>query len=288
MKIRPDILHFHDYAGCRVLLPGFKRNFRKLITVHELKIPCQHLDLYDRIISISESVQSDIRIRCGKESNIVFNGIDFSNITRKHLPIIPRNFYRLVQVGRLTHEVKGQHLLIEALAILRKQFNLAVTVTFIGDGPSKDHLISLARFLGVEDYCIFEGLQPRSWIFRHLAEFDVLVHPSLDEGFGLTIVEGIAAGLPVVTSDEGGPAEIVKNGRYGWEFRTGDSKSLARCIYSLLEKTNRAEIDRIIENAYKYTKKNFDISITVAKYKREYDSLAPKRMKLNTSEKKLQ
>ncbi len=68
-----------------------------------------------------------------------------------------------------------------------------------------------------------------------LHALDIVVLPSRDEPFGMTLLEAMAAGRPVVASDSGGPAEIVEHGRSGRLFRTGDSAHLAETLCALLD-----------------------------------------------------
>ena len=63
---------------------------------------------------------------------------------------------------------------------------------------------------------------------------DVLAHPAYSEPFGLSIVEGMALGKPVVASDSGGPLEIIEDSTSGVLFRTGDASALAESLCRLL------------------------------------------------------
>ena len=92
------------------------------------------------------------------------------------------------------------------------------SVDFIGEGEDSEALQDMARTLGVESHVNFLGKRSRKWIYAHLADYDMLVHPSRYEGFGLTVAEAMAAGIPVAVASSGGPAEIIQNGRLGEVF----------------------------------------------------------------------
>ena len=109
---------------------------------------------------------------------------------------------RFVSVGRFLHW-KGFHLALEAFArakIPNAEYRL------IGDGPERDRLKALARRLGMEEAVSFTGNIPRNAVLQQLSDCDVLVHPSLHESGGGVCLEAMAAKLPVIAFDLGGPA----------------------------------------------------------------------------------
>jgi glycosyltransferase involved in cell wall biosynthesis len=109
---------------------------------------------------------------------------------------------RFVSIGRFLHW-KGFHLALEAFAqasIPGAEYRL------IGDGPERDRLKDLARRLGIERSVTFTGNIPRDAVLQQLSDCDVLVHPSLHESGGGVCLEAMAAELPVIAFDLGGPA----------------------------------------------------------------------------------
>ena len=69
----------------------------------------------------------------------------------------------------------------------------------------------------------------------HLTDYDLFVQPSRWEGFGLTVAEAMAAGVPVLVSEGQGPAEVTQGSRYGWLFANGDADDLQRQIVFIKE-----------------------------------------------------
>ena len=120
------------------------------------------------------------------------------------LPLRNANPLRLVSIGSLLH-LKGFHLGLIAFAQFQKGFP-ASEYWFIGDGPERRRLNQLAHDLGVADKVRFLGAMPRIKVLECLAEFDVLVHPSLHDSGGWVCLEAMAAGRPVICLDLGGPA----------------------------------------------------------------------------------
>lgn len=268
--IRADVLHMHNVGAIGLFPIWFKGAWRKYVTVHGLQTSCLNLKRYHKVFAISKAVQSDLEERCGCYSTVIDNGIDFSAITRRKKSWQNNEPLKIVQVGRLIHQKKGQHLLISAAAQVREKTGRKLDLTFIGEGESLTFLQAKARESGLEDVCKFVGLWPRKKLYQELHKFDILAQPSIYEGFGLTVVEGIAAGIPVIASDGGGPEEILGNGKYGWLFKNGDIGSLASVIISLISKMQQKTISEKSNAAYEYAIQHYDIINTAEKYLNEY------------------
>jgi glycosyltransferase involved in cell wall biosynthesis len=105
-------------------------------------------------------------------------------------------------VARLTPQ-KRVHLRSDALSELWRR-DLRLPLTIVGDGPERSALEARARTLGLGASVHFTGMVPPSEVGRRLAEMDVMLFPARAEGFGLTAVEALAAGVPVVACHDGG------------------------------------------------------------------------------------
>jgi len=113
---------------------------------------------------------------------------------------------RLLYVGELSKR-KGVGDLVRALSTLPSTYELRI----VGDGPRAPDLRQLARTLGVDDRVEFTGQVPYERVQEQYAQADVFVHPGVwPEPFGRTVLEAMQAGLPVVCTDVGGPADIVR------------------------------------------------------------------------------
>jgi glycosyltransferase involved in cell wall biosynthesis len=129
----------------------------------------------------------------------------------------------VLAVGRL-HWQKDFATLIRAFAVLRRRRPARLVI--VGEGPERACLEQLAATLGVAAEVHFAGFvdNPFGWMSRASA----LAVTSLSEGFGNVIVEALACGLPVVSTDcAGGPREILGGGRFGRLVPVGDAQSLA-------------------------------------------------------------
>lgn len=143
---------------------------------------------------------------------------------------------RLVTVGSMEAQ-KNHALLLRAFAHLERP---DARLMFVGDGTGRDALKSLARELGISDRVILTGFQLDPAPFYRTA--DVFALSSDYEGFGNVIIEAMACGTPVVSTDcPSGPSEILDGGKYGLLVPTGDAKALAEAINSALESDKNIE-----------------------------------------------
>ncbi|MCI0567545.1 MAG: glycosyltransferase, partial [Acidobacteria bacterium] len=135
-------------------------------------------------------------------------------------------------VGRLDEPVKGFAVLLEALEMLGRRMPDVVCL-ICGDGPARAQLENSARKRGLSAQVRFLG--ERQDIPRVLQALDLYVQPSLSEGFGLSVLEAMASGVPVVATHSGGLPEVVRDGVTGDLVAPGDAALLAQRIHSLLE-----------------------------------------------------
>jgi glycosyltransferase involved in cell wall biosynthesis len=261
---KPLITHCHNNAAIRIIL--FRR--KTLLTVHGLNVDTSYLNKYSKVFAISEAVKTDIEKRCSVKPIVIYNGINLSQILQK------KNYefseFKIVQVGRLNHEIKGQHILIHALKILLERDHLNMTLDFIGEGTSELYLKQLVKELNIEDKVNFLGIQDKSYINNHLHKYNLLVQPSLFEGFGLTIVEGMAAKIPVLVSNINGPLEIIEHGKYGWIFDSDNAFDCAEKILNIMHNYNSVIFHKKLESAFSFSIKSFSIAKTARNYLLQY------------------
>jgi glycosyltransferase involved in cell wall biosynthesis len=142
-------------------------------------------------------------------------------------------------VGRLRSE-KGQSIIIEVMPEIIKAVPDAMLM-FVGDGPDRECLQALSRQLGVSDHVLWMGQKAHDEAIELLAVMDVVVVPSMFEGFGLAAAEAMAAAKPVVASNVDGLCEIIDDGESGILVPAGDSELLATAIITLLERPELAK-----------------------------------------------
>lgn len=167
---------------------------------------------------------------------------------------------RLLFVGQVLRH-KGGHTLVEALPLLPAEATL--TIAGDADNPYGHELRRRVRELGLEDAVSFRGPVPRAEIVALYHEHDVLVFPSVwNEPFGITILEGMACGLPVVATGTGGSGEIVRDGENALVFAPGDAAECARQIERLMR--DDALFERIRRAARESVERHFTLDRTIA------------------------
>lgn len=267
-SIRPDMTHFHHVRLHRYILKPLMRHW---CTTHHIDcVP--HLRPYIRanrnLFAISHMVREDILRHTGADSVVVMNGIDSSRFKVKTGTYDGSRPLRIVQVGRLDIGQKGQDLLIDAVSAL-VQRGVEVTADIIGEGESRAVLERQIGLLGLGDAVRLLGAREPAYIFEHLCDYDLLVQPSRFEGFGLTIAEGMAAGVPVLVSDIDVQLEVTDHGRCGFTFRSGDAADLAAEIEKLCGDydTTRAR------EALGFVREAYDVKATASAYIAQYERI---------------
>jgi glycosyltransferase involved in cell wall biosynthesis len=266
-QIKPDIIHAHLDSFIRLLkYIGVPR----VLTLHTTGMPLiPQVNQYDAVYCISDAVRRDVEKRYpGISTRVIPNGINFANMTQK--ASYGNKPFRLVQVSRLDHQQKGQDILLRAVKKVNDTLGDGqVTLDLIGEGPSKEFLLSLSEELGLEN-CRFLGLRSRSDVYENLHNYDLLVQPSRIEGFGLTVVEAMAAGLPVLVSDIEGPMEVIARGRYGYFFRSEDVDDCAKQILEIMRLSASPSFANDCKAAEQYAKRTYDVATTAKLYVKDY------------------
>jgi glycosyltransferase involved in cell wall biosynthesis len=220
-RLRPDVLHaflFHSYvtaapaarlARVRVLVAGrrslgdFKRGRRVLLTVERLATR-----MTDLLIANAEAVAQDTwrqeRVRPHKITT-VYNGLPESAFEPAPPARLDTAAPVVLCVANLKPD-KGHRFLLDAVARLRDE-DLPCTLALVGDGPERPALEQRAAELGVD----VRFLGTRTDIEPLLARAQVVALPSLHEGMSNAVMEAMAAGRPVVATDVGGTAELLRD-----------------------------------------------------------------------------
>lgn len=134
-------------------------------------------------------------------------------------------------VARLSNE-KGVDVLLKAFAHARKK-EQSIHLLIVGEGQQKNYLQKLAADLGITDDCTWRGRLPWKEAMSCLGLMDIVVVPSRFEGFGLTAIEAMSCGKPVVASRVDGLTDIIQDGQNGFLVESEDIKSFAACIVAL-------------------------------------------------------
>lgn len=123
--------------------------------------------------------------------------------------------YRLCCSGTINTR-KGQRTIVEALIRLPEHLRNKIHVDFIGDGSERHALQELAEKYGISQNCLFRGSVPNSDVYKCLAENNIFVLMSKNEGLPISIIEAMRVGLPIIATNVSGIPEQVTNGENGF------------------------------------------------------------------------
>ncbi len=187
---------------------------------------------------------------------VIYSGIDVEQFARYYIK--PSNYTNkkkitIGYVGRLSPE-KGSIYLIEALSYLD---DIEFECKILGDGPIRNELENLILKYKLSHKVEFFGFQEN--IADYIYEMDVIVVPSLNETFGLNIVEGFALKKAVIATNIGGIPEIISDGISGYLVPPRDSFSISEKIRFLSK--NFEIIDRIGQFAFGVFRRKFTSTI---------------------------
>ena len=170
----------------------------------------------DGVISMSKGVEQDLLVNGLKvSSTYIYNPIFQDEMVLKSMGSIPEEDNIIfIAIGRLVPQ-KNFSLLIDAFSLVSKEVKSKLII--LGDGPLKDNLIRQINNLDLGDDVILKGFVENPFVY--LKNSNVFVLSSLWEGFGNVVVESLALGTQVVSTDcDSGPREILDNGKYGFLF----------------------------------------------------------------------
>jgi len=139
---------------------------------------------------------------------------------------------RLLYVGRLSPE-KGVPVLLESLRSVQES-HPDVTLTIVGDGPSRREWEQWVAQYGLSNQVDFVGYRSQQEVRQYLRETDVFVLPSFAEGVPVSLMEAMAAAVPVVATQVAGVSELVEAGVSGYVVPPGSAEVLTAAIVALL------------------------------------------------------
>jgi len=190
----------------------------------------------DRVLAPSAYMRDQLRL----------NGIPDSRLeilppflqTGLGTPALPSRSRLILYAGRVD-ETKGIRPFLHSLARIPQ---IPWDAEVAGDGPQLESARALARELGIADRVRFLGQLPAEILGNRLSQARLFVMPSLaPESFGLSGLEALASGLPVVAFDSGGIAEWLQDGAGGYRVPRGDIAAMAQRIGQLLQDDKLAD-----------------------------------------------
>lgn len=236
--------------------------------------------LADRITVVSEAVKTDMKKKgvSSDKISVIYNGVDLQGFKKlfDRMAFCRENGLILdvpavVYLGWLRPE-KGVAFFLGAAKQILKNGRKA-QFWIIGDGPLRPELEVQAEDLGISSAVRFWG--SRADIAKILSLAHVCVQPSITEGFSNTIIEAMAAGLPVVASRVGGNPEAIVDKETGFLVPAGDVSAMADKVQVLLQDDELRR--RFGENARHRVEEKFDIRSICRQYRSVYEELLNKK-----------
>jgi glycosyltransferase involved in cell wall biosynthesis len=282
-KERPDVIH----------TSGSEANFHGLIAAWITKVPVRVGEeigfpnhdwkwrlifrwvytIATKVIAISAAVKRKI-LEMGEvveeKVEVVYNPVEIGNM---EIGLIRggdigefqdihgenyKNTFVFVTSCRLV-PVKNLDTLIRVFAEMISKVNgLKTKLWIVGDGPEREKLESLVVHLSITSQVIFWGFQENVTSF--LLNADAFVLPSFSEGFSISLVEAMLCGLPCIVTNQGGPPEIIQEGRTGFLIDPNSKFELEQKMEKILfmSKDEREEIGRAAKiDAERYSVENY-------------------------------
>lgn len=188
---------------------------------------------FDDVVYPSAALRENLR-RGGAplpEGRVCHHGVDRRLFPERPDRLVPRQ-PRLLFVGRLAKE-KGADVALDALALLRRS-GIDASLTIVGQGAERDALGAQVASQHLEDHVHFAGFAARETLGRVYQDHDVFLFPCRwEEPAGLTYLEAMSSGIPVIAEPRGGARELIRNGENA--LVACDAHAMARGVMRLIE-----------------------------------------------------
>jgi glycosyltransferase involved in cell wall biosynthesis len=277
-KLRPDVLHTHNAAPHLVGAPAAKlsrvpavihtRHGAHLYSGIKSRLANRFsTSLTGRMVAVSGATAAMARRHdrvSARRLDIIHNGVDLELYRQKRSPE-PHRCLRAIHAARLADPIKDQRTLLRAARLVVDQvpdFHLDI----VGDGPDRRMLEELCDALRLRDNITFLGL--RHDLHELLPRADLFVLSSLTEGLPMTVLEAMAAGLPVVATNVGGIAELVTTPATGTLVPPAQPPALAAAILELVRNPGRAAA--MGAAGRQRVEDEFDVRVVTARYEALY------------------
>jgi glycosyltransferase involved in cell wall biosynthesis len=226
-----------------------------------------------RFVAVSQAVRAGL-IANGVRSDqisVIPNGVDPARLreaaSAEPPPTLRPAAARVGSVGRL-ERVKGTEYFLRAAARLAAD-HPDVRYVVAGTGSCERELRELAVDLGIAHLVEFLGYVGAAPPL--IASLDIVIVPSLSEASGLTAMEAMALGVPVVASFAGGLSEVVENGRTGLLVPPADAEAIARAVARLLDNPELGR--RLAAEGERHVAKRFTVGRMVDAYLALYEEI---------------
>jgi glycosyltransferase involved in cell wall biosynthesis len=249
---------------------GSHRQIGDLLTPAQFRAQVMIFRFCDKVICNSQAAADRLRQEglSDKKLTVISNGLPSSAFTTNTpaLPCVP-GLLRVGMIARMNHRAKSHSLFLEAAARVAANFS-NVEFVLVGDGPLRAEIRGQVERLGLLNRARFLG--DRRDIPAVLASLDITVLPSASESLSNSIIESMAAGVPVIANRLGGNTELINDER-GLLVTAGDQDALAKAIGRLL--ADSALRTSLGAKAKAYAQANFTIDQMCRRHEQLYMDL---------------
>jgi len=251
---------------------GFKEKL--LFSIEKLMFPLGVKEA-TTVVSVSKFVRNQIASAYNIPSQVIYHGInlaDYHYITHdksecKKILHLNHKEKIILYVGKL-HPYKDPITLVKSFGVIAKKQN-KIRLILVGMGKLRFQILKLAKNLQVSDKISIRSQLGSDELALLYRAADVFVLPSINEAFGMVILEAMASGAPCVVSNSGACPEILHD--CGLIFEQGNHQDLAEKILKVLEDDNLAQT--LALKGYERVRKVFSWEKAVAQYEKLYSSL---------------
>ena len=242
------------HSNFEVYLNNYYRRFSKSLV--------KGIECSDQVICLTNTDKQNISFY----SNNV-NQIDNPN-TLENPKISDLNNKSIAFVSRLNFITKGIDYLIEIAKNLPSEWK--IKIAGVGTELEKKKLIEMIQINKLESRIIYCGEMNKSQLIEFYSSCSIFLSTSRWEGFGLSIIEAMSSGLPVISFENSGPDTILKKGKYGLLVPKYDLTTMNKCILFLTENEHNLKKYQELSLA---RSKDFSIEIIGKKWLRLIDDL---------------
>ncbi len=285
-----DILHVHyavPHATCAFLAKSIlgKSSPKIVTTLHGTDITLVgseksfyqitkfSIEASDGVTAVSKYLREVTKKEFGLANNIqcIYNFVDTKKFDPQN-PICEKEKFAAKGEKILLHmsnfrPLKRVEDVIKIFALVRKE--IPCKLLLIGDGPKLSDALILVNQLKLESDTIFLGQQ--EWVENLLCLADLFLLPSDTESFGLSALEALSSGVPVIGTNLGGLPEVVEDGKCGYLLPLGDREGMANKAFELLE--NPDQLKQFKFNAHQRAVKVFDSQLIIPQYENFYQKV---------------
>ena len=282
---KPDVLYSRQWPKMPVTIIG------KILKVKTVSVEGNNLEhslfkrpllfrirrlctrLSDKVVANSKSLGREVKEVFGLDSEVtvIHNGIDIGYIREKSKEEQTHRWFDtetplILAIGYLRYDQKGLPHLLKALEIVNRTKTARLII--IGNGK-KEELEDISKKLSIRDKTDFFSTVPNP--FPYMAKADIFACSSLYEGLSNVILEALALGKPIVSTDhKHGANEIIENKKSGILVPVGDPQKMADAIIEILE---NEELRKNLEREAEKRAENFSIDKMISKYERLFSEM---------------